>query len=383
MLVGINDLSKMNELGNITHVFKHINVVVVDVPDVHAGKKGTMAMNENIRYTEPIRKVYILDQTTPGGISRIKADDVHYFNKGEGIKVCVIDTGIDYNHPDLKDNYKDGFDFHNNDSDPVDDNGHGTHCAGIIAALDNDFGVIGVAPNASIYALKAMGANGTGDDVNAIKAIEWAIENDMDVISMSWKLDNESQACHDACDAAYSHGIVLVTAAGNSGDENPDDDIVFPARYDSVIAVAATDIDDNRASWSSDGPEVELAAPGVNANSTYKDGGYASCDGTSMACPHVAGTVALLLKMDAKFYDLNSSGTRDPIELRNCLNESADDLGAEGEDNYFGNGCVNVTAAIKSTMVEINDLDFGTFSGSLRGNEILRLWWFWNGKRNC
>ncbi len=335
-------ISELNEIGTVKHEFKYINAFLIDIPE---GKMKSLEKSEKIAYLEPVIKIRTLEQTTPWGISRIDAPAVHPYNRGTGIRVCVIDTGIDYNHTDLKDNYKGGYDFHNDDADPIDDNGHGTHCAGTIAAEDNDKGVIGVAPEAHIYALKAIGANGTGEDVNAIKAIEWAIENNIQVISMSWSLDNESQACHDVCDAAYNHGIVLVAAAGNSGDEHPDDDVVFPARYDSVIAVAATDINDNRASWSSDGPEVELAAPGVNIYSTYKNGGYASGDGTSMSCPHVAGTTALILKTKPGSYDANGNTEWDSIEIKRKLRGTADDLGAVGKDNYFGYGLVNASKA--------------------------------------
>jgi subtilisin/minor extracellular protease Epr len=188
--------------------------------------------------------------------------------------VAILDTGIDYEHSDLNDNYIGGYDFANNDLEPMDDNGHGTHCAGIVAAEDNEGGVVGVAPEADLYAVKVLDSVGNGYM--------------MDVISMSFGSNLGSTSLETACDNAYSSGVLVVAAAGNDGNPSGEgDNVDYPARCDSVIAVAATDSNDNRAIWSSTGPDVELAAPGVSIYSTYLGGGYATMSGTSMACPHV------------------------------------------------------------------------------------------------
>jgi subtilisin family serine protease len=273
----------------------------------------------------------------PWGVDQIDADLAWGVSTGIDIKVAILDTGIDQDHPDLVANIKGGWNFVviRGTIDPNkwdDDNGHGTHVAGIVAAVDNEIGVIGVAPGASLYGVKVLNKQGMGYVSDVILGIEWAITNGMDVINMSLGSSSDVQSLHDACDTAYATGIVLVAAAGNSGDTNPDNDVLYPARYSSVVAVAATDKTNTRASWSSDGPEVELAAPGVSIYSTYKGGGFATLSGTSMACPHVSGTVALILE---------DNPTLTPDAVRATLRTTADDLTPTGVDNFTGYGLVD------------------------------------------
>jgi len=214
-------------------------------------------------------------EVLPWGVDRIDAELAWATSTGASVSVAIIDTGIDKDHPDLADNIKGGVNFVKIRGKIIadqwdDDNGHGTHCAGIVAAVDNDIGVIGVAPQAWLYGVKVLDRRGSGYVSDIILGIEWSIENEMQVISMSLGTSSDVQSLHDAVDAAYTAGIVVVAAAGNSGDTDPDNDVIYPARYASVIAVAATDNTDTRASWSSDGPEVELAAPGVDIFSSTK-----------------------------------------------------------------------------------------------------------------
>ena len=274
-------------------------------------------------------------------------------NAGDGINVSILDTGIDYNHSDLADNYKVfGYDFVNGDTDPTDDNGHGTHCAGIIAAVDNDIGVIGVAPEADLYAVKVLDSSGSGYVSDVIAGIEWSVNNSMDIISMSLGLDSDSTDLRNACDYAYNAGLLLVAAAGNEGSGS--DTVTYPAKYDSVIAVAATDSSDNRTSSSSTGPAVELAAPGKEINSTWSDGGYKKASGTSMACPHVTGTAALVWKA---FPHYNNT------QVRQHLQETAEDLGDSGMDKWYGYGLVDAENASDTTPpVSVTNLN-GTAVG--------------------
>ena len=217
---------------------------------------------------------------------------------GAGVKVAVIDTGIDYTHEDLDSNYKGGYDFVFSDSDPFDDsyNSHGTHVAGIIAAEQNGVGVVGVAPNASIYAVKVLDGSGYGLASWVIAGIEWAVENDMDVVVISSGTDVNSLPLRDACCNAHNSGVLLVAAAGNTHGGN----VTYPARYDSVIAVTATNLNGSPASFSPIGPEIELAAPGVNILSTTRGNCYGYLSGTSQAAPHVAGTAALIISSTRK-----------------------------------------------------------------------------------
>jgi subtilisin family serine protease len=299
--------------------------------------------------------VSIQEETLGWGVDRIDADLAWSVSTGSAVKVAIIDTGIDKNHPDLVGNIKGGENFVRKGSrlDPNawgDDNGHGTHVAGIVAATDNDIGVIGTAPTAHLYGVKVLNRNGSGYLSDVIAGIEWAIGQRMDVINMSLGTTSDVGSLHSAVDKAYAAGIVVVAAAGNSGDTNPDNDVIYPARYGSVIAVAATDSGNLRAAWSSDGPEVELDAPGVGILSTYKGGGYRTLSGTSMATPHVSGTAALMKRTPVPAalaaYDTDRSGSWNAAEIRTVLGATADDLGASGRDNYYGYGLVDAQEAV-------------------------------------
>ena len=345
VIIGFKDKAHpeiVQPFGKVTHSYKYIPAVAADLPEQAI---ENLKKNDKIAYIEPDYEVRALEETVPWGITRIAAPSIHTNgNKGDGINIAIIDTGINYNHPDLQTDYIAGHDFVNNDEDPIDDNGHGTHCAGIIAAVDNDMGVIGVAPEANLYSLKILDNTGSGSSSNLIAAIDWAIQtrydlnpsNNIQIISMSLGSDNGVTALQSACSKAYASGILLVAAAGNDGNKGGSGDSVdYPGAYSSVIAVAATDSTDKRASFSSTGPAVELAAPGVNIYSTILNG-YYSYSGTSMACPHVAGTAALVLAANPSFNNDN---------VRTRLENTATDLGTSGRDNLYGFGLVNAETA--------------------------------------
>jgi subtilisin len=265
---------------------------------------------------------------------------------GLGVKIAILDTGIDYNHPDLDMNYSGGDNFISidvNNHDPMDDsyNSHGTHVAGVIAAELDGAGVVGVSPDASVYAVKVLDGAGFGSVSAIVAGIEWAIANQMDIVNMSMGLSSYSQLMADACAAAEEAGILLVAAAGN----NYGGSVLYPAAFPSVIAVGATTIDDEIAPISPIGPELEIVAPGLNIYSTVGGDGYGYLGGTSQAAPHISGLAALLLSAGIE-NDLDGDGMINSHDIRLLIQNSASDLGVMGFDEIYGFGLVNVTESL-------------------------------------
>lgn len=282
-------------------------------------------------------------EVLPWGILKVKADQVWPTTTADLIKVAVVDTGIQLSHPDLAANIKGGYNAINPTRTADDDNGHGTHVAGIIAGIDNTIGVVGVGPQIDLYAVKVLNRNGSGFLSDIIEGLDWAIANHMQVVNMSLGTSSFSQSFADAVARVNAAGIVQVAAAGNSGPGS--NTVIYPAKFPQVTAVAATDSSNTVASFSSRGAAIDLAAPGVSVYSTYKGSTYATLSGTSMASPHVAGVAALLLSVSAKC-DLDLSGSCSPAEVQQRLEATALDLGASGKDTSYGSGLVNAYAAV-------------------------------------
>lgn len=340
--------------GKIKYSYNIINAVAADLPDkaIEAFKK-----NPKVDYVEADGVVHALEQTVPWGINTVNAPLVHPYNKGNGVKVAIIDTGIDCLHLDLSTNCNVGYNFVSNNNNTADDAGHGTHVAGTVAAVDNTDGVIGVAPEADLYAVKVLDSTGSGYWSWVAAGIDWAATNNMQIVSMSLG-GGASQTVENAVNSAYiNHGVLLIAAAGNNGDQAGILDTVnYPAKYSNVIAVAATNNNNERALWpwahaaSSTGPKVELAAPGDNIYSTYPGGSYTTMSGTSMATPHVTGVAALVFNSDETTWfskgHTNGDGTWTNREVREVLDYTATDLGADGRDTWYGFGLVNAYAAV-------------------------------------
>ena len=325
---------------------KHLplaNACLCLLDEISAGFKS-LAADDNIEFIEDdyLARIQVLASTTetlkiasqniPWGVRKIEAPDVWKRCQGEGIKEGIIDTGIDLTHPDLKGNIKETYSVVDGAS-ADDDNGHGTHVAGIIAALDNDIGVVGVAPKAEIYSVKAFDKMGRGSVSDIIDALQWCVENKVHVINMSFGIGTNSRALKRAIGAAHRHNIIMVAAAGNSGGS---DSVLYPAKYQGVIAVAASDSKDQAAEFSSRGPEVNIIAPGVDVSSTYINEEYKNLSGTSMACPHVVGACALLMSI---------SGTK-AESVKKAILSTAKDIGLPEETQ--GVGLVNVSAAVSN-----------------------------------
>lgn len=244
---------------------------------------------------------------------------------GKNIKIGILDTGIDRAHPDL--HVSAGRNFIDNNSNYQDDNGHGTHVAGIIASLNNDIGTLGIAPNSSIYALKFLDTNGEGSTTDLAAAIDWAIQQDLDILNMSFGLSGSDPIITNLLDKAYKNDMLIVGAAGNEGVNS----VAFPAKNANVIAVSAINKQKRLASFSNTGPQIEVTAPGVGVKSTYLNNQYTYMDGTSMATPYVTGYLALLKE---KYSDKTNA------ELRALLRKNTEDLGATDRDSYYGYGLI-------------------------------------------
>lgn len=272
-------------------------------------------------------------ETVPAGVSQIQAPPAWGCSRGRGIKVAILDTGIDWTHPDLAANVKGAVSFVPGQT-AMDGNSHGTHCAGTIGAAINGQGVVGVAPEAAMYAVKVLANNGSGQYSWIIAGINWAIQNRMQIVSMSLGGSSAPAALEQMCNAAFNAGVLLVAAAGNAGPAM--NSVGYPGKYKNVIAVSAIDTNNVIAAFSSRGPEVELCAPGVQVLSTVPNGGYAQMSGTSMACPHVAGAAALI--WGAHRFASN-------VQIWNLLGSTANNLGVPGWDALYGYGRVNVDQA--------------------------------------
>lgn len=339
--------------GRVKRMFKRIPAMAANLSEEAVDQ---LKKNKQVAYVEE-DGIFMAVEPAAGneyinawGVKHIGADAAHASgNRGAWIKIGVIDTGIDYTHEDLDDNYAGGWDFVFNDEDPFDDNwnSHGTHVAGVIAAEDNGFGVVGVAPEADIYAIKVLDGAGFGLLSWIIAGLEWAVDNHLDIVNLSLE-GQHYQSLQDACNNAYNAGVLLVAAGGNTYGNG----LRYPAAYDSVIAATATDSLDIKAYFSPVGTGVELAAPGLNILSTCSltqqscadSGGYRVLSGTSQAAPHISGTAALLLSTDLQ--DINGDGIINSVDVRPALQNTAADLGGPGWDATYGFGLVNASAAV-------------------------------------
>jgi len=215
-------------------------------------------------------------QSVPYGITAVNATKLWTVSTGRKIKVAVIDSGIDKTHPDLAGVYKGGYDFADKDEDPTDDHGHGTHVSGTIAAINNGVGVVGVAPDVELYSLRALkrsaGGGASGTTASVIAAIDWAIANKMNIVSLSLGSSTSSTLEMEAFARAERAGILAIAASGNGYDESPVDGLGYPAAYESVISVGAVDAANKIAGFSQRGPGLDIVAPGVEVLSTYPQG---------------------------------------------------------------------------------------------------------------
>lgn len=305
-----------------------------------------------------IEKVYnksTVKQTVGWGILSSNVPESWITSEGEGCKVMVLDSGKP-NHPDLKQQQKDIISteriiIHKKDKkinldrnfvpqETIRDlNGHHTHCAGIICAANNSFGMVGVAPKAELISVKILNKQGFGTIKALNSALRYAIKIKPDVISLSIGFTKPDKELHSIIKKLYKLNIPIVCAAGNGGKKQG---VVWPAKYPETIAVGAFNKNGSIANFSAQGPSVDFAAPGASIMSTWLENKYAELSGTSMACPFIAGAICLLKSKSKK---LKEKGVDDSLEtvaqIKQALVDSSNDKGIIGKDDQWGFGVID------------------------------------------
>jgi subtilisin family serine protease len=271
------------------------------------------------------------------GLALLHVPDHWKQTQGDGVRVALLDSGIDESHPDLAAAIDEARDFTQSRRGPADRNGHGTHVAGIVAARQNNRGVIGVAPQSRLLIAKVLGDDGIGNSAAVAAGVDWACDHGASIISMSLGSPQPDVQLRQAIERAAAKGVFVIAAAGNAGRPNS---VNYPARWRETVAVAAVDRNGQLSRFSSRGPQIDIAAPGQDVLSTFRNGGYAKLSGTSMAAPFVAGVVALLIALHR-----GATDARTPLQsiddLLEHLYRTASDAGAIGHDPGYGWGLIN------------------------------------------
>lgn len=321
--------------------------------------------NDDVLWLEPNHVVYAADIVPNDNFYNAQQENLRVIGlpsaweltTGERIPVAIIDTGVDLDHPDLvhniwvnsaeiPDNAFDddgngfvddvvGWDFVNDDSIPQDDNSHGSFVAGIVAAQSNNVtGIAGVSWYAQIVSLKVLNNVGTGNSADVAEAIIYAADNGVSIINLSLETELESQVLADAVDYAVNEGCLLIAAVGNGGGA-----VAYPAKFPDVLAVSATNNNDVPWTFSNQGAEVDIAAPGVDIFSTNRLGSYSDgLNGTSFAAPHVAGVAALVMSVDSQLT---------AVQVRQILITTSTDVWSPGWDLLTGWGRLDADAALR------------------------------------
>ncbi len=363
--VNEREIKALNSLmgAEILKTIPRIGVRRVKIP--RGSKVGEMVKkyraNPDVEYAEPNYLLYALgvpndsSYSSQWALNKIEAEEAWDIKiRDEDVTVAVLDTGADLSHPDLSGRLLPGYDFVNNDSIPGDDHGHGTHCAGIIAAqANNDAGIAGLSWKSKIMPLKVLGATGSGALDGVALAIIYAADKGVRVISLSLGTYHYSNTLKEAVDYAYNKGSLVIAAAGNDSTSQPS----YPAGHENAMAVSATNKNDSAAYYSNSGSYIEISSPGGEMSSLHDPGGiystmptypvtmnnsgysrdYDYLQGTSMACPYVAALAAFI-------FSRNPNLTNERV--RTIIRDSADDLGPAGFDTVYGYGRINAFRAV-------------------------------------
>lgn len=336
VVIQYNEEINVNILKDIPHTihyrYESLDSVAVTIP----GNKISELKGETaVKSIEEDGQVQVSFQETSWGTDSVEMNKSRSMGlSGEGVKIAILDTGIASKHPDL--NVAKGISFVQGTEGYEDDNGHGTHVAGIIAAQDNEIGTIGIAPDAEIYAVKVLDEEGNGLNSEVVAGIDWAIDQGVDIINLSLTSCKPSDLTKNAIKKARNAGVQVVAAAGNKDvcvSENIDD-ILYPARFPEVVSVGAVTKKLNGSDYTYSGPSLDFTAPGARIESTYITNddfptGYATMSGSSMAAPHVTGILALYEQL---FPEMSDS------ERKELLISNSLDKGDGGKDNTYGYG---------------------------------------------
>lgn len=259
----------------------------------------------------------------------------------QNVVIAVLDTGVQLNHPDLRGKLLRGTNLVHAGAPAEDDVGHGTHVTGIIAAnVNNNEGVAGLSWYNKVMPVKVLDNSGTGSTYTVAEGIIWATDHGAKVINMSLGNYAKADFLHDAVKYAADHDVVLISASGNDNTNRPG----YPAAYPEVLAVASTNEDGTRSSFSNYGDYIDVAAPGASIASTYPGSGYAALSGTSMASPHVAALAGLIRSINPHLTN---------VQVMNIIRGTALDLGEKGKDRYFGYGQIDVAKALSRTLASV------------------------------
>lgn len=287
--------------------FQEVDGFAVDLTDAEA---RSLARSPRVRYVEPDREVYALSdnvvdgqQITPYGVSLVNAPGVWSVTRGQSldpaipVRLAVLDTGIAYDDPELTKAYKGGFNTLGRTDNPLDDQGHGTHVAGTIAAADDGAGVVGVAPEVELFAIKVLNQCGSGNTSNIIAGVDWLIQKKKEIggnwiMSLSLGSSDPNTLEQEAFQRAADAGILTFAAAGNSYDSSPVDGLSYPAGYPTVVSVGAVDSEGKIASFSQRGADLKLVAPGVDVLSTFVAESLTTDDGRSYTADQMTATNA-------------------------------------------------------------------------------------------
>ena len=323
-----------------------INVRVIQLPP-QASEKAVAALlknNKHLKFAE--RDMLVKPSTTNDPyyangwhLPKIGTPTAWQTSSGRNVVIAILDSGVDPDHPDLASKLVPGWNTYNNNADTADVYGHGTKVAGAAAALTNNgIGVAAVASDAQVMPMRVTGTDGWASYSAIASALTWAADRGARVANISFYGVETSSSARSAAQYMKNKGGLVVTSAGNYGVE----ETIAPS--DTMITVSATDSNDNKASWSSFGSFVDVAAPGTSIYSTVNGGGYGAVSGTSFSSPITAGVVALMM---------SANPALSPADLEKALYSSAIDLGAAGFDKYFGNGRVDAAAAVAATKAVV------------------------------